>query len=800
MALPEKIKKKIMQTFSAEFNDHSRTLNNGFLELENNPSKEDQNQLLEELFRCAHSLKGSAQAVGLGRIAGFAGNLESALSKIQHGKLTPTPEIFDTLFSYLDMMKQAMAVQPGDGNRSAEQKDGRSGFAEAVQAQQAPASAAAVPGEGDDPAAASDPEPNIPHPTATGPEQAPADRSAEPSKIETSPEGSVQDRSLLPKDDSYTTVQPSHLLDFSTDTIRVATEKIDTLMDGVGELLVARMFAEQRLEEVKTLQQKLIRWKKSWRSVRNHYHALRRKKSSSSVLAAPLFEFLGHNREHLKTLDRGINGLIGSLKNDHNHLALLTDNLQNKVRHVRMLPIDTLFDFFPRMVRDLARKRKKEISFRMEGGEFELDRHIIESIKDPMIHLLRNAVDHGIELPDQREKAGKNRRGTILLRAVRKGNTIVLNISDDGAGIDIDALKETAVNRKFLTVDEIDALSDQEAVELVFRSGLSSLTRVTDLSGRGVGLDVVRRNLEVLHGLVRVDTFTGRGTTFTLTLPLTLATSQVLLVAVADQTLAVPIASVERIQRIAFSDIGCIDGKDAVSINNTALPLVSLARFLGLDASALERPESFIRTVPIVILGLGEKRVAFRVDRFLGTQEVVIKTMGRQLRRVPNIAGATTLGDGRVVMILNVTDLLKSAHISPAITKRKPAEVREIRRRNVLVVDDSITTRTLEKNILENAGFSVLAAADGEEAWALIQNDPPDVIVADIDMPRMDGFDLTQNVKNNDRYKNIPVVLVTSMDRKKDRIRGMESGANAYITKQMFEQQALLETIEELMG
>ena len=788
MELSEEVKKEIMKTFKAELDDHLGTLNKDLLAIEENPSRDDREHLMEEILRAAHSLKGAARAVGLSDIVSIVDKLEDCLSAINQGKLTPVAEVFDVIFPSLDMMKQAMKAHLQDKSLPEEERDRLLDDMRSILEQREPSvtgtASVAEPETAPEVAPVSEPEPD--------PEPEPEQEAAKDPEPEPEIPQSAPVRSAGPTGQA---IRNPHSTD---DTIRVATAKLDTLMDGMGELLVARMSSEQHLEELKTLQQQLIRWQKSWRTVRTYFNAVQRQKEQVSDTTAPLLDFLDDNAEHLTSLGEKINSLVSSGDRDHAQLSILTDDLQDRVRGVRMLPVMTLFDIFPRMVRDLARDMRKEITLQIEGGESELDRHIMEAIKDPLTHLLRNAVDHGIETPEQREVTGKPRKGTIVLRAAQKDNSIVLKVSDDGAGIDVDALKKKAVEHNFLRAQDTAALSDQESIGLIFHSGLSTQAQATDISGRGVGLDVVRQNLELLHGLVQTDSIAGHGTTFTLTLPLTLVTNQVLLLEISDQIMAVPVTSVERIQRVAISDIGSIKGGATISVNGKPLPLTYLARALGLNGTKKTAPLD--ETIPVVILGAAEKRAAFQVDGFQGIQEVVIKSMGQQLRQVQNVAGACTLGSGQVIMILNTTNLMKFTHTGPAVAAHIPAEEHETGVHKILVVDDSITTRTLEKNILENAGYQVSVAADGEEAWALIQSEPLDVIVADVDMPRMDGFTLTENVKTDERYKEIPVVLVTSWDDKQHKIRGMEVGANAYITKQTFEQQDLLETIEKLIG
>jgi two-component system chemotaxis sensor kinase CheA len=753
MNTSEDIKRELLTAFQAELGDLLGVLNRGLLSLEKDPSGDEREQFMADLFRAAHSIKGGARAVKIRDIEKIAHWLEDIMEMIQRGGLPVRPEIFDVLFRAADAMKETMDAYLTGNELSRENREKLLADLEEIKKGASPSSA---------------------------PLDAPGGGLSSMTPLGTSPPASPP---------------PARMP--AAETIRVATAKLDNLMDHMGELMVARMRTDHRLKEIRAIGQRVNRWQKDWSKVRGDYRLLKRQGGQRPEVNR-LIDFLDVNGDNLKTFGTAIQALLRQFVSDYRYLALLTDDMHNGVRRVRMLHTATLFELYPRMVRDLAREQGKEVNLQVEGADTEVDRQLLDMMKDPLTHLLRNAVDHGIESPAAREAAGKPRAGTIQLRAAQKGNTIVLTVSDDGAGIDFNAVKQAALQRGLLTSQEIEGMQDHEILNLIYHSGLSTHRKVTEISGRGIGLDVVRKNLEQLQGMVDVNTAAGKGCTFTLTLPLTLATSQALLMGVAGQIVSIPTTTVVRILKAKAEEIGSIEGKPAIRVSGRPISLFSLARVLELPGS--EAPFTAGQKIPIVVVGVAEKKMAFRIDDLYGTQEVVIKGMGRQLSRVRNVTGSAILGDGQVVMVLNVADLVKSAQKSAGTTASIPVQVKEVARRRVLVVDDSITTRTLEKNILENAGYQVMVAADGEEAWAILQSEPVDGIVADIKMPRMDGFALTRKIKGHEKLKDRPVVLVTSLETTQDKIRGMEAGADAYIIKGAFDQEDLLATIERLIG
>jgi two-component system chemotaxis sensor kinase CheA len=771
MPISDKMLKELMATFQAELQEHLEMLSKGLLSLEQNPASDERSNLLTNIFRAAHSIKGGARAVNLKDIETMAHRIEDVLVKIREGGLSLTPAHFDHLLSAVDAIATAMAAHL----RGEQLSDGL--IAPILDRLDNIISSSQTPVSQD-----SEPPPTPPQPSP--PSQ------ASPSLRASSPPQAVKDQ------------QPMGSPPIRADeTIRVKTTKLDALMDGLSELLVMQMRMEKLLGQVKTLQERTVDWQKKWLKARPECNRLRRQNPNLDKLdLTPIFDFLEKNEEELKALSTDLNTLLNRSTHDSNHLQLVTENLQTGIHSARMLPIATLFNQFPRMVRDLARDQGKEIVLEREGQETEVDRQALELMKDPLTHLLRNAVDHGVEVPEDRLASGKPRQGTIRLRAEQRGNNLVLTVFDDGRGIDVNAVRRAAVERDLVSSGKIADLSEREVVDLIFHSGLSTARQITDLSGRGVGMDVVQKNLEQARGSIRVETQLGLGTTFTLTLPITLTTSQVLLVRVAGDMIGLPMMNVERILHVDVKQIGTIEGHPAIYADGHPLSLISLANALKLPEMEQSLPSD--AKIPTVILSMAEMRIALRVGGFLSTQQVVVKPLGGQLRRVRNIAGAAILGDGQLVTILNVSDLMKSIQAKPDTSWTPSIVTKEARRWRVLLVDDSITTRALEKHILESAGYEVLAAADGQEAWELIcrnERGLPDLVVSDVNMPKMDGFTLTQSIKNDGRYSRMPVVLVTSLESSQDRLHGMEAGADAYIIKSTFDQRELLDTIERMI-
>ncbi|HET89198.1 MAG TPA: hybrid sensor histidine kinase/response regulator [Chloroflexi bacterium] len=826
MSLAAKVREQLISSFRAELTEHVQTMNDGLLALEQGTVSGEQRKVtLEDIFRAAHSLKGAARAMGVTMVEQLAHALESVLDDLQKQAIQPTTELFTACYRAVDAI--LIVQQSYEAGEITPPMQSLQALADLQAAHGSAPLAAETSGE----SSPQEPEPE-PVSAETVPEVSPEPVTSPVAPLQPEPVDEAEP-SAPPSSPEVGTAPAGFAVD---ETIRVSVSKLDALMGQLSELLVTKIRAEQRLAQVLYLHEFMSLWQKEWLAARSAYNRLARHDMSGAfgvrrlgpVEVAPgeagrgwgreqgveqgrfisdgkigkdisrLLGYVGVSQDRLRELHTLIGNLVREYSNDTMHMSLVIDELEQEIKRARMLPLATITGTFGRMVRDLAKESEKEAVLQIVGGETELDKRVLEQIKDPLIHLLRNAVDHGIETPQRRLASGKSRAGTITLMAEQLGKDVVISVSDDGAGLDLEAIRETIQRRGRA---DVQGWSEEDLKEVIFNAGISTSPIITDISGRGVGLDVVRRNVEALHGRIDLDSTPGVGTSFTLTLPLTLTSSRGLLVRVSDQIFTIPHNAIERIMLVQPEDIASLEGHDVIVYNGRPLTVVQLSHILGLPAvNGTEKSH-----IPVVILAAAERRMAFAVDALAGEQEVVIKSLGKQLSRVGGVAGATVLGSGEVVLILNVADLIKLGlrgdrrSVLSALTQAVSPEKKRARRR-ILVVDDSITTRTLEKNILEAAGYDVQLATDGQEALnAIATGGPPDLVVSDVVMPRLDGFGLTQRIREDSRLAEIPVILVTSLDSPEDKARGIEVGADAYITKSSFDQNNLLETIEQLI-
>ena len=761
--------KEIMEDFLIEAFELIEQIDHDLVELEANP---EDLELLNRIFRVAHTVKGSSSFLNFDVLTELTHHMEDVLNKARKGELKITPDIMDVVLESVDMMKGLLESIRDNGSDAAAGIDIKNICVRLTQISEgeAPSAAAEAP-------AAPAPEPvKEPEPATPAEEAAPEVSDAELSKLSDSEvEAEIErllkvrkaedqarraSKGIAPKSpeeiapatsaapapapkpapsrerdaDKKVPAASSNSAVAQEQTIRVEVKRLDHLMNLIGELVLGK----NRLLKI--------------------------------------YDDVEERYEGEKFLEE-LNQVVSSL-------SLVTTDIQLAVMKTRMLPIAKVFNKFPRMIRDLSRDLGKQIDLEISGEETELDKSIVEEIGDPLVHIIRNSCDHGIEDPETRKAMGKPEKGLVQLKAYNEGNHIVVEIVDDGKGLDADMLKSKSIEKGIITEREADAMSEKEAFGLIFRPGFSTAAKVTNVSGRGVGMDVVKTNIEKLNGIIDIESEVGKGTVMKLKIPLTLAIIQSLLVGTQEEFYAIPLASVLETVRVPIDDIYTIDGKNVLRLRDEVLSLVRLSDVFGVNKVFDGGDQTYV-----VIIGVAEAKLGIIVDTLVGQEEIVIKSMGDYLQNIPGIAGATIRGDGRVTLIIDVGAMMEMAkdikvNIRAEIedstkAKEKPSDYK------VLIVDDSKMDRTIMQKALEPTGVTIIEATNGVEALNVIKSGEHsfDAILIDIEMPRMDGYTLAGEIRKYSKYRNLPLIAVTSRTSKTDRLRGVEVGMTEYITK-----------------
>ena len=568
-------------------------------------------------------------------------------------------------------------------------------------------------------------------------------------------------------------------------SLRVPVEKLDRLAHLAPEMVVQSLKAFERHTELRRLERMLSQMRDRAREARLA------PETSDLDRGAQLAE----HADALDAVTRRMREFLVSFSDDRVRLNLITEELRQNVIELTMLPVASVFDAFPRAVRDLARTFGKEIDLEIRGRETELDKKIIEQIAEPLIHLIRNAVDHGIETPEVRERLGKAPAGHLILSTEQQGNRILITLKDDGCGIDLQMLRAVATKRRLATAGDIDRWSPEQLLDLIFQPGFSTRSSATDVSGRGVGMDVVKSVVERLGGAVRVQSEIDKGTSITLNLPLSLALLRVVLLEAGEELFALPTAAVRRIIQVGSAGIGQLQQGPVADVDGESIPLTPLSAMLQVPASEVAARQT------VVVAEGSDGRFGILVEAVHEEQELVFKELRGPLRNQKTFTGAALLGNGDIVPILDVNALFELASRGPSLGAA-PAQARRVAPRigRVLVVDDSLVAGELQKNILLAAGYESEIASDGVEALECLHRKDWDLVVADVDMPRMTGFELTEHIRADEQFRDIPVIIVTSRDTVDDRRRGFEVGADAYVLKREFDQTQLLDTVRRLIG
>ncbi len=559
---------------------------------------------------------------------------------------------------------------------------------------------------------------------------------------------------------------------FEINTIRVATNRLERLMVQADELAVAKLRIVQRHDDLLNL----YRLWEDWQRI------------------APVED------QRLEQFSNLLGQMRISSGEDTSRLESVANDLENGIRQIRMLPLQTVFALFPRMVRDLARDQAKLIDFAIEGGDVLADKQILEALKDPLTHILRNAIDHGIELPADRQ--AKSVTAQLSLKGVQRGNQIEIIITDDGRGLDLEAIRQTAIRRGLYNSAELDQMNPEQIQSLIFVAGFSTRTAVTELSGRGIGMDVVRANIEKLKGSVRIESRPGQGCIFRILLNNSLATVDALIVQVNNQPFALALDTIETMQFIDRQEIFTLDGKLTVHWQEQGVSVAWLADLLELPLTSPTSALSLSQVsskIPCVFIKIDGEYLGILVDELLEQQQIVVKALNQLLQNVRNLSGASILGNGEICMVLNPSDLFLAAGGRAVSTERQAMLVAKKVAPHILLVEDSVPIRTQVKRILESAGYTVTTAIDGLDGFQKMQAGSFAAVVSDVEMPNMTGLELTSRLREIPAYELLPIILVTTLSQPADRQRGDAAGATAYLTKGNFDQSLLLNTLKTLV-
>jgi two-component system chemotaxis sensor kinase CheA len=739
---------EILEDFLVEAFELIEQLDQDLVELDTRP---EDLELLNSIFRVAHTIKGSSSFLSFDVLTKLTHHMEDVLNKARKGELKLNEDIMDVVLESIDMMKTLLYCIRDNGNDTAIGMD----LEDIINRLEAVSEGKEVPEavekieediveepEPEEEVAEEDYSKMSDDEVEAEIERLLNEKKAEAKQKRAAKETKAPKKSVSSKPSAKPSVKkPSasappakKQASILEQTIRVEVSRLDHLMNLIGELVLGK----NRLLKI-------------YDDVEERYEGEKFLEELNQVVSA---------------------------------ISLVTTDLQIAVMKTRMLPIAKVFNKFPRMVRDLSRELGKGIELKISGEETELDKSIVEEIGDPLVHIIRNSCDHGVEDGETREQWGKNKIGLIELKAYNEGNSIVIEITDDGKGLDADLLRSKAIEKGMITEQEADSMNDREAFGLIFKPAFSMAAKVTNVSGRGVGMDVVKTNIEKLNGIIEIDSEIGKGTIIKMKIPLTLAIIQALLVGAQEEYYAIPLASVSETVRISLDEIYTVEGRNVLRLRDEVLSLVRLSDIFGVKQVYEPGEHTYV-----VVIGLAEAKLGIIVDTLVGQEETVIKSMGDYLQGINGIAGATIRGDGGVTLIVDIASLMEMAkglkvNIRESMqtknkTKNSPSDY------TVLIVDDSKMDRTIMKKSMEPIGISIIEASNGQEALNMLKSGEYDidVMLIDIEMPRMDGYTLASEIRKYSRYKNLPLIAVTSRTSKADRLRGVESGMTEYITK-----------------
>ncbi|HIK35499.1 MULTISPECIES: hybrid sensor histidine kinase/response regulator [unclassified Thermosynechococcus] len=735
--------------------EHLQAIESGLLALEANPRDLSP---LEGLLREAHSLKGDSRMLGVTDAESLVHHLEEIFSRWRQGSLAPNAQLFEVLYRGLDAVKkiahEAVTGEPANVSPfhiAAELMQFLHG-ASTTETLEASSSPIAAIDDLDALMAATETLQETPPTPSTSTDEEPG---GIPAPVTT--------------DDRY-----------SIDSVRVDSRRLDALMTAIGDLSVT----QQRIARQQELIAEVFSY---WEQVQAHTLASQRLLQAHPELLT-LRQHYDHLRQHLDALGKSLQQLQSRVDVDNVHLTAVVNRLEKDIQDLQFLPLATIFNLLPRAVRDIAKQQNKQVRLIIEGAEVAVDRRILEGMKAPLTHLVRNALDHGIESPTERQQQGKPPEGTLTVRGRTQGNEVVIEVIDDGRGLDQTAIRETALKRGLYTAAELATMSPTEIEALIFAPGFSTRQQVSTLSGRGVGLDVVRANVEELNGSIQVTSTPGQGCCFQITLRANRATMPILTVRLQDDFYGLPIEAVATTLLLRQEQLSLEASEPILLWEQHPVPISWLADLLGQES--LQRHSPY----PCVILHQGDRYRGLIVDEIVDFQNVQLKPQHPLLQQLPYLLGVTLLHTGDLCHLLQPTALMTAVDRPRTSVTLKPAP-----KPRILLVEDSLPIRTQLRRILERAGYEVVTAVDGADGFQQLRTGKFQAVVSDVEMPQQNGIEMTQRIRQLPEYQTLPIILVTTLAGASDRQRALAAGANAYLTKGNFDQSLLLDTLKELI-
>lgn len=788
MGKDEEFTKRLGAIFREEAAEHISSIYSALFWIEGHPGGEGRENAVENIYRTSHSLKGSSLLVSFSEMETLCQSMESLLLMIKNGSVELSSDIINLLHETNDLLNELLADYDS-GSGSDRTNSVRSLMTRLDNAGAGKKYIQEASGTVDQ---------NIREQSEKIP---PGTAMENPAVYIPASEGlNMEIRQ-----------QGAAMQTVSSDFIRVSSSRVETLMMKAEELVTVKLAARHYASEIQEMRTVLSQWNREWMKFSDDL------KRTGNINYPENFDegTDPHNsvRKDLHIIARQNEGLRADLEKRFQYLKKtiydntrsaggLVDDLLSDMKNILLMPLSGSLEMFRKFVRDLSREQGKLIDFIIEGGEQEVDRRVLQEMKDPFSHIIRNCIDHGIEPPDVRKKLGKPERGTIKISAAYSGGgKIVINFSDDGAGINPAEVRFAAVKMGLVSAGDAEKLNDAEILHLVFESGISTSPVVSNVSGRGLGMAIVREKAEKLGGSVSVESAQGRNTLFSIILPVNISTFRGIHIECGGREFVVPTKNVDRIIRVLHSDIITVENMETISFNGSAVSLARLHEVLEIPAQVKTGREDYLN---VMIVPAGLRYMAFVIDSVLNEGEMLLKNLGPQLQRVRNVAGATVLVSGIVVPVLSVFDLVKSVQKLTALTAaRGPAGQEALsghpERKSILVAEDSITARSLYVSILETAGYSVTTAVDGIDALTKLINGGFDLVVTDVQMPKMTGFELTEKIRGDARYKDLPVILVTGLETSEDKRKGIDAGADAYIVKSSFDQNDLVNVVKRFI-